>query len=372
MLYFYVICLAFTVFISVPILFKRKKELHEKLFLFWLLIIALTELSYVLLAQGKFKEYHAFFMLVFGVQMLHGPLFYMYSVSLLNKNYRFTYWSLLHLVPISVYYFSHFPIWFSGNTHGEMLCIHSYGCFVKNKSCSRSHAIFKLIVDGFYFAATYLHLFKSGLLKHSTNRKTQLKIKWFNIVFALIVGFYVIHLPVALISFYSNSGLIGDAYNFMLVNNISTIAVILFLFIWQNRHAILEIQFKLKSTITHSVSSVEMREKKDYVFLNEKIQSDKLYLNSNLNLRDLKNESGFSEHYISYLINKFSAYNFNEFVNHFRVNHFLEISSQDAYKEFSILGLAFESGLNSKTTFNRCFKEFTGKTPSEYIKSVKN
>jgi len=38
-------------------------------------------------------------------------------------------------------------------------------------------------------------------------------------------------------------------------------------------------------------------------------------------------------------------------------------------KNFSLLGIAFECGFNSKASFNRAFKKNTGLTPSEYKKS---
>ena len=36
------------------------------------------------------------------------------------------------------------------------------------------------------------------------------------------------------------------------------------------------------------------------------------------------------------------------------------------YSHLTLLGIAYESGFNSKSTFNRIFKEMTGKSPAEY------
>ncbi|MEP5105706.1 MAG: helix-turn-helix domain-containing protein [Ekhidna sp.] len=37
------------------------------------------------------------------------------------------------------------------------------------------------------------------------------------------------------------------------------------------------------------------------------------------------------------------------------------------YEHLSLLGIAFESGFNSKASFNRIFKEIKGKSPSQYF-----
>ena len=37
-------------------------------------------------------------------------------------------------------------------------------------------------------------------------------------------------------------------------------------------------------------------------------------------------------------------------------------------EKLTLLGIAYESGFNSKTSFNRIFKEFTGQSPSSYLK----
>jgi AraC-like DNA-binding protein len=34
----------------------------------------------------------------------------------------------------------------------------------------------------------------------------------------------------------------------------------------------------------------------------------------------------------------------------------------------TLLGLAFESGFNSKSTFNRAFKKLTNLSPNDYVK----
>ena len=42
-----------------------------------------------------------------------------------------------------------------------------------------------------------------------------------------------------------------------------------------------------------------------------------------------------------------------------------------AYDPITLLGIAYDSGFNSKSTFNRIFKQMTGKSPVEYKTDLK-
>jgi transcriptional regulator GlxA family with amidase domain len=44
--------------------------------------------------------------------------------------------------------------------------------------------------------------------------------------------------------------------------------------------------------------------------------------------------------------------------------------SDPKYSHYSMLGIAFECGFSSKSTFNSVFKQITGKTPSEYKNTI--
>nr|WP_298556261.1 helix-turn-helix domain-containing protein [uncultured Algibacter sp.] len=86
----------------------------------------------------------------------------------------------------------------------------------------------------------------------------------------------------------------------------------------------------------------------------------------------LSKELNLSEGYISQLINKNSNLNFNDYINSLRITDAKNMLVDSEYNNYTILAIGLESGFNSKSSFYTAFKKFTGKTPVEYKKSVRN
>ncbi|UKN00455.1 helix-turn-helix domain-containing protein [Paracrocinitomix mangrovi] len=91
------------------------------------------------------------------------------------------------------------------------------------------------------------------------------------------------------------------------------------------------------------------------------------YLDAGLTLRDLANQIDIHPNKLSWLINEMHEQNFNQFINNYRIEHFKKLAVNPENAQFSILGLAYDSGFNSKTVFNTYFKKSTGMSPKEWI-----
>ncbi len=99
------------------------------------------------------------------------------------------------------------------------------------------------------------------------------------------------------------------------------------------------------------------------------VKTGKLYLEPQLTLNDLAREVGVNTGVLSFAINSGFGKNFNDFINELRIE---EVRSRLADpSDAGLLAIAFESGFNSKATFNRAFKKFTGLTPREYQDNLK-
>jgi AraC-like DNA-binding protein len=108
-------------------------------------------------------------------------------------------------------------------------------------------------------------------------------------------------------------------------------------------------------------------DQKELKRLNYVLNEKQLFTNPGFSLKDLSQEMNLPSRYLSHLINRYHDKNFKEFINEYRIETFLvkARSSENKYK--TLLALAFESGFNSKSSFNQVFKECKGKPPSEYL-----
>jgi AraC-like DNA-binding protein len=97
---------------------------------------------------------------------------------------------------------------------------------------------------------------------------------------------------------------------------------------------------------------------------------DRPWQDSDLTLADLSRRLSTTPHKLSEVLNSQLVQTFYDFVNGYRVRHVQHrIESGDA-KNLTILSLALDAGFASKSTFNDVFKKHTGRTPSDYRRSV--
>jgi len=123
---------------------------------------------------------------------------------------------------------------------------------------------------------------------------------------------------------------------------------------------------KGKQELISSNESLLLKEKLTVLMANEKP-----YLKPKLTLQELAKMIGVRANVISYVINEEFKKNFNDFINEYRIEEFINLIKEEENKKLTILALAFDSGFNSKTTFNSTFKKKMGKTPFQFIKERK-
>lgn len=110
--------------------------------------------------------------------------------------------------------------------------------------------------------------------------------------------------------------------------------------------------------------------KKQLETLSLVIQEQQLYLNPALRTQDVAEVAGIPVSDIRALFGSGVDISFADFVNQFRVDHFLQMQQDTSFDYLSIEGKAFKSGFNSKSNFYYIFKKIKGKSPSQYLETA--
>ena len=106
--------------------------------------------------------------------------------------------------------------------------------------------------------------------------------------------------------------------------------------------------------------------------LEQLMAAEKPYLDPDLTLRSLADMLGLPPNYLSQLLNEGFDQNFAEYVNSYRLDTFKVRATDPANAHLTLLGLAYDSGFNSKTVFNAFFKKTMGMTPRAWVKKAAN
>ena len=97
------------------------------------------------------------------------------------------------------------------------------------------------------------------------------------------------------------------------------------------------------------------------------VELEKVYQDAELSLVQMAKQLKTNPTILSKVINQGFGKNFNDFVNHYRIEAVKEKLQAGEQKTQTLLGIAYDCGFNSKATFNRAFKKATGTSPKEWM-----
>lgn len=118
---------------------------------------------------------------------------------------------------------------------------------------------------------------------------------------------------------------------------------------------------KAKTTSTLSSKFMDF----DDVF--KKLEEEKFYLDTEVNIDWISSKLGTNRHYVSDYLNRVKHVSFYEYVNSLRLIYAERLLKEGKEK---LADIAFICGFNSDHTFRRLFKEKYGCTPLQYQKSA--
>jgi len=94
------------------------------------------------------------------------------------------------------------------------------------------------------------------------------------------------------------------------------------------------------------------------------------WLEPDLTLEELASQLALRPKVLSQAINEGLGQNFFEFINTYRIGEAKRLLTNPADKKITVLEVLYQVGFNSKSSFNTVFKKQTGMTPSEFKKKM--
>ena len=321
----------------------------------------------VLYPLGIYQKFPHLLMLNHPILFLFGPLFYFYQRTLIDKSFNIERKNLLHFLPFVIYVIILSPLYLqSAETKLEYL----------NGQLSRL-AIFDYVVTPTQIIQLLIYLLVinkelklyHSKIKNSYSSLEKINLNWLQTFIKLFLAVYGLMTIVLILLFFGFNEFVYN-YGAGLIGLIATVSIYaigykglsqpeIFISFYdierqQNEDVKIKIDESQKNEIISKLKSV----------MNEK----KLFLNSDLTLKELADSISIQSYQLSKMLNDEMNQNFYDFVNGYRIEEVKRRLIDEDYSNLSILGIAFECGFNSKSVFNTVFKKNTNMTPSEFKK----
>ncbi len=358
--------------------FKRNKDQSDYLFLGWILVI-LGQIVFYEVTIYQFEIRGLWAILSFGLPMLGAPLLFLYILSLTGHRVSWK-TALLHLGVYAIYVA--FLFIFQQKDNLDLKVVNAYFEFPENPPLWMQYYAIPLAISGLVYCIWDLFLLRRHrqtiVALFSFDEKINLK--WVRYV---VYAYLILFVLASFLIFGAIQFQLFPIKNaFALVGICLSLMLIAFGFYGFRQTAIfsnidsqeipsLDIDNSIPGKASYSKSGLTPEKIKSLANrLTEHMEIEKPFLDENLNLSILADQSEISQPHLSQIINQHFEMNFYDFVNRYRVEEAKQKLSSLDFVHLSVLGIAFDCGFKSKSSFNRYFKKYTGVSPSAYKKNL--
>lgn len=367
----YTVGIIITLFLSFILLTKKSKTSADKILFAWLCVISVNLILFALIHSKQYLHFPYLLGLEIPIPLMHGPFLYLYTTSLTTQR-KNSIKDTFHFIPFAIAVLSIVPF-FLKSMEEKIFVYRNEGAGYT----TLTGIIFGLIIfSGIAYSLLSLHSLKrhKEKIKENYSYTEKINLQW---LFNLIIGISCIWLIVLFTD---------DEY-------IYTSVVLFVLFVGYfgirqmgifsnqpigDQKTLLESKETPFSTLgdfqnpkyENSLLSDQQLEI-IHTALEQLMNKEKLYLTPELSLSMVSKLLNVHPNTLSEVINRVELKNFFDYINTLRVEEFKERINKPENQQYTLLSIAHDCGFNSKTSFNRNFKNITDKSPSEYLKEIK-
>jgi AraC-like DNA-binding protein len=330
-----------------------------------LLIVLAINVSNYISATYLYREVPQIAGFARGMVLLLGPLIYLYIRSLIVANFKLKLVHLLHLIPYLL-------AWIIIQTERSQVSTENYITMVDWLMEGKAPMSW---LSTIWFVSYFIHLSVYFLLLHRFLKKAvhenviylvplDARIKWAKRLLIILSVISLLFLGISSYSFISGLYTINGNFLYTLI-----LAIAVYIIAYQGLFSrdLLTPDFVQKYGKTNTPKETFSQLKIDF---NRLFEEEKIFTQSDLKVGTVADLLKIPAHQLSRFINTEFNQTFTELLNQYRIEEFKQLVTKQRHKNLSIMGLAYEVGYNSKSTFNTAFKKQTGLTPSAYIKKT--
>ena len=326
-----------------------------------LLLLGASFMTDVLWTMGFFYHYPHLFEYDTPMSLCIGPLVYLYIRYQINPKNRLQPLDLLHLLPLVIYGWLMRDFLFSSAAAKlDMIDSHGIPNFFLVQYLKKAQLLL-------YGVLCYRLLVRHGrvtreLLSNLESRQLQW-LKHLLLGAGVLLGVWVISNEISWAQSLLGLTLLGFSYwiayhALQQESSFAQVATETVLPIIEEEPAVRYRNSSLSKVYLHEAMGK----------LEQHMLTEKPYLNGDLTLTNLAEQLAFNPNQLSQILNEGFGENFYRFVNRYRVEESKRLLLDPAFEHYNILGIAFQAGFSTKSTFNKTFKELTGLSPSEFVR----
>ena len=347
---------------------KKGKLLSNKILALVFLLVSLAIINIYWIIFGAKMHFPQLLFIDDTFMFAYGPLLYLFTQSVIFKKYKLNRRHLIHFIPFLIFVCIIIGMIFLEDIEALQMAISQ----VENHKIPMYIRIGELLM----FVHIFYYLFKprrhiTSAIKEAYQSQSNINQDNFKSLKFILNSFTALFSISLVHSFLPFVG-----YQFGLP--ITMLLLVLFMFYFINavlfkmlNHAtnesglIMQLNFIKKEKYANSkLTSTQISAYKNKLW--NYMNDNKSYLDSELMIGDLAKELDIPTKVLSQIINECYSCNFFDFVNKFRVETAKSIFENSTDPKMTILEVMYESGFNSKSSFNTAFKKFTDMTPSQF------
>jgi len=304
--------------------------------------------------------------------LVHGPFLYLY-IFYLTKPKKFSQKQFFHFLPIAFAYLLWMPFLVADPT--QKLLSYNQGFSSSYYQTIGTITNICIIVSGVvyvFIAIVLLHRYKKKIREEFSNTD-KISLNWLRYLIAGIAGIwlFVIFYPTTE-SIYLSASLYICFIGFFGVRQQQIFKPTITSALPTPNHSQtldpIEIETLPNKTKYDWSSLTEEDIQRIFIQLNEVMEQEQPYKNAELTLSKLAETLQLKDAALSQVINSKFGKSFYDYINSLRVDECIKMIADEKNQNYTLLSIAFDCGFNSKSSFNRNFRKFTGKSPSDFFR----